>query len=107
MINFEPRQFTNHLPQGTYQGYVEQLQYFEDKGYFTMNILIGDQIFNTALSDKSIIMHKYLFNFVNAEQRKIDETQIIDTQVKFSVVDNKKSGELKSRVTALEPVYED
>ncbi len=106
MFNFRPKKFLNYLPQGTYQGFIDKLEYYEEKGYFAMNILVDNQIFNTAFSVNSIIFNNYASNFVD-ENGCLDETQIIDTEVKFTVVDNQTSGEEKSRVTALEPVYED
>ena len=107
MLNFRPKKFLNYLPQGTYQGFIDKLVYYEEKGYIAMNILLPDnQVFAIAFANDNIIINNYLFSFAN-ENGCLDETQIIDTEVKFSVIDNKKSGELKSRVTALEPVYED
>ena len=106
MINFKPKKILAHLPEGEYEGSINKIVYYEDKGYFAVNILVDDKIFNTAFSVNSVVFNNFASEFVDSKEGMLDETQLIDTVIRFTVKD-KYSDDSKSVITALEPVYED
>lgn len=105
MINFKPKKILAHLPEGEYEGSINKIDYYEDKGYFAVNILVDDKIFNTAFSVNSVVFNNFATEFVDSKGM-LDETQLIDTIIRFTVKD-KYSDDSKSVVTKIDAVYED
>ncbi len=107
MINFKPQKRVSFLPAGEYTAAVSAIQYFEEKGYFALDFQLDDQTtFNTAFAANNIVFNKFASDFVD-ENGFLDETQMINTVVEFTVKDKKTADETKSKVIALKTVYEE
>lgn len=107
MINFKPQKRVSYLPPGEYTASVSAIQYFEEKGYFALDFQVDDQTtFNTAFAVNNIVFNGFASDFVD-ENGFLDDTQMLDTFVEFTVKDKKTADETKSRVISLKTVYEE
>lgn len=107
MINFKPQKRVSYLPPGEYTGTVSAIQYFEEKGYFALDFLLDDQtIYNSCFAINNAAFNQFCSDFTD-NNGFLDETQMIDTFVEFTVKDKKTADETKSRVISLKTVYEE
>lgn len=108
MINFKPQKRVSFLPAGEYTASISSIKYYEEKGYFALDFLLDDQTtFNSAFAIHNAMFNQFASNFTDDNDGYLDETQMIDSVVKFTVQDNKTGDKTKSKVTALEAVYEE
>ena len=107
MFNFTPMRITNHLEKGGYEGSISRVDFNENKGYFIIEIIVDrNTVFNTTFSTKNIIFNNFACYFLT-EDGMLDENEMLHSVVKFNVVDNVTENSIKSRVTSLEPVFEE
>ena len=107
MFNFTPIRITNHLEKGCYEGSISRVDFNENKGYFIIEIVVDrNTVFSTAFSTKNMIFNNFACYFLT-EEGMLDENEMMHSCVRFSVVDIKTEECIKSRVTSLEPVFEE
>ena len=67
-FNFKPViKVTNYLDKGKYTGTIEKIQFFEDKGYFTFDIITDSVTFNTAFAINNNVFLKFVAEYVDDE----------------------------------------
>ncbi len=105
-FNFKPViKVTNYLDKGKYTGTIEKIQFFEDKGYFTFDIITDSVTFNTAFAINNNVFLKFVAEHVDDEGNFVDD-QLIGQKVVFAVEDGKTdvNANLRSRVVMIKAI---
>lgn len=103
IYNFRPQHYTNYLEEGKYTGTIEKIDFYEEKGYFAVDIRTEEAIFNTSFSTINPIFNELAFNYKN-EEGKFDDEELIGQRVAFEVKDGAKKTELRSRVVMIKAI---
>ncbi len=103
MYNFKPKKYTNFLEEGKYTGKIDKIEFYEEKGYFTVDIRTGNVIFNTSFSTTNTIFNDFASDFVNEEGNFVDD-DLIGQKVVFIVKDGAQTPELRSRVVMIKAI---
>lgn len=85
VINFTPIKLTNYLNDGEYRGEIQEINYNEDTNNFWFKIKVGNEVFYSMLSGKSVALNDFAFSCLN-EEAKFDTDLAINKSVKFSVI---------------------
>ena len=103
--NFIPMRYTNYLEEGKYIGTIEKIDFYEDKGYFAVDIRTEEAIFNTSFSTINPIFNELAFNYKN-EEGKFDDEELIGQRVVFIVKDGAKDANmnLRSRIVMVKAI---
>ena len=102
-FNFKPQKYTNYLKEGRYTGSVEKIDFYEEKGYFAVDIRTDNAIFNTSFSTINPIFNDFAFGFVDEEGNFVDD-DLIGQKVVFIVKDGAQTPELRSRVVMIKAI---
>ena len=103
--NFIPMRYTNYLKEGQYTGTIEKIDFYEEKGYFAVDIRTEEAIFNTSFSTINPIFNELAFNYKN-EEGKFDDEELIGQRVVFIVKDGAKDANmnLRSRIVMIKAI---
>lgn len=96
IYNFKPKKYTNFLDEGKYTGTIEKIEFYEEKGYFAVDIRTDTAIFNTTFSTINPIFNEFAFNYKN-EEGKFDDEELIGQRIVFIVKDGAKDANMKLR----------
>lgn len=101
--NFKPKKYTNFLEEGKYTGKIDKIDFYEEKGYFAVDIRTENVIFNTSFSTTNTIFNDFASDFVNEEGNFVDD-DLIGQKVVFIVKDGAQTPELRSRVIMIKTI---
>ena len=103
--NFIPMRYTNYLKEGQYTGTIEKIDFYEEKGYFAVDIRTENVIFNTSFSTTNTIFNDFASDFVNEEGNFVDD-DLIGQRVVFIVKDGAKDANmnLRSRIVMIKAI---
>lgn len=103
IFNFRPKKYTNYLEEGKYTGTIEKIAFYEDKGYFAVDIRTENAIFNTSFSTINPIFNEFTFDYKNEEGNFVDD-DLIGQKVVFVVKDGAQKPNLRSRVVMIKAI---
>lgn len=103
VYNFRPQKVTNYLQEGKYTGTIEKIDFYEEKGYFAVDIRTNEAIFNTSFSTINPIFNELAFNYRN-DEGMFDDEELIGQKVVFVVKDGAQKPDLRSRVVMIKAI---
>ena len=98
--NFKPKKYTNFLEEGKYTGTIEKIEFYEEKGYFAVDIRTENAIFNTSFAVSNTVFNEFASDYVDEEGNFTDD-ELIGQKVVFAVKDGAKKPFLRSRVVLI------
>ncbi len=101
--NFKPQHYTNYLEEGEYTGKIIKIDYYEERGYFAVDIRTENAIFNTSFSTINPIFNELAFGYRD-DDGNFDDEELIGQRVAFEVKDGAKKPELRSRVVMIKAI---
>lgn len=103
--NFKPKKYTNFLEEGSYNGKIEKIDFYEEKGYFAVDIRTENVIFNTSFSTTNTIFNDFASDYVDEDGNFVDD-DLIGQQVVFAVKDGAKDANmnLRSRIVMIKAI---
>lgn len=101
--NFKPKKYTNFLEEGKYTGKIDKIDFYEEKGYFAVDIRTDKAIFNTSFAVSNTVFNDFASDFVNEEGNFVDD-DLIGQKVVFIVKDGAQTPELRSRVIMIKTI---
>jgi hypothetical protein len=101
--NFKPKKYTNFLEEGKYTGTIEKIEFYEEKGYFAVDIRTENAIFNTTFSTINPIFNELALGYTDDDEN-FDDEELIGQRVAFEVKDGAKKPELRSRVVMIKTI---
>lgn len=103
MYNFKPKKYTNFLEEGKYTGKIDKIDFYEEKGYFAVDIRTENVIFNTSFSTTNTIFNDFASDYVDEDDNFVDD-DLIGQKVVFIVKDGAQTPELRSRVVMIKAI---
>lgn len=102
IYNFRPQHYTNYLEEGKYTGTIEKIDFYEERGYFAVDIRTDTAIFNTTFSTINPIFNEFAFNHTD-DDGNFDDDGLIRQKVVFAVKDGARDNNmnLRSRVVMI------
>ena len=103
--NFKPKKYTNLLEEGSYRGKIEKIDFYEEKGYFAVDIRTDKAIFNTSFAVSNTVFNDFASDYVNEDGNFVDD-ELIGQKVVFAVKDGAKDANmnLRSRIVMIKAI---
>ena len=103
--NFKPIRVKNYLEKGKYTGTIKKIQFFEEKGYFAVDIRTDKAIFNTSFAVSNTVFNDFASDYVNEDGNFVDD-ELIGQKVVFAVKDGAKDANmnLRSRIVMIKAI---
>lgn len=104
-FNFKPQHYTQYLKEGQYNGTIEKIDFYEDKGYFAVDIRTDKAIFNTSFAVSNTVFNDFASDYVNEDGNFVDD-ELIGQKVVFAVKDGAKDANmnLRSRIVMIKAI---
>ena len=104
-FNFKPQHYTQYLKEGQYNGTIEKIDFYEDKGYFAVDIRTNNAIFNTSFAVSNTVFNDFASDYVNEDGNFVDD-ELIGQKVVFAVKDGAKDANmnLRSRIVMIKAI---
>ena len=107
-MKMQLKEVTNHIPAGDYQGTIIEQNESSDGKYLWLKIKVEDLDidFNVSISLGGVMFYNYAKYFID-DDGEVDTEDFLDTMIMFSVADKKIGNNVYSRLTKLNPVFEE
>lgn len=99
---------THHVPEGEYFGTIREANLSSDGKYFWF--VIDVECLERRLNISVYVNHPLFVNFAQNyidDNGELETDDFVDSFIKFSVIDKKINGNIYSKFSALEPMFED
>ena len=105
IYNFKPKKYTNFLVEGKYTGKINKIDFYEEKGYFAVDISTENAIFNTSFAVSNTVFNDFASDYVDEDGNFVDD-ELIGQKVVFVVKDGAKDANmnLRSRVVLMKAI---
>ena len=107
-MKIKPKEVTNHIPAGDYQGTIVEQNESSDSKFIWLKINVEelDIDLNVSVSLGGVMFYNFAKHFMD-DNGEVDTEDFLYTEIMFSVADKKIGDNLYSRLTKLNPVFEE
>ena len=100
---FKPQAFVDHLPKGSHEGTIQEVNYIENIQSFWFKILVDGVVFTYNFSIQSPLFNNFALHYVD-ENGNFSTEHLIGTNVQFTVKDFGKQEQVRSKITELKAI---